>query len=78
MSSLYTLEVKPLSEVVFANSFPYGWYPFHLADVFFSCAEALYFDEVPFVYSFLYVPYSRGYISENIAAWNIFSPYVLL
>ena len=30
--------------------FPYGW---------FSLAEAFYFDEVPFVYSFLYVPCSR-------------------
>ena len=34
--------------------FPYGWFPFHFADVFFSCAEAFHFDEVPFVYSFLY------------------------
>ena len=29
--------------------FPYGWFPFHFADVFFSHAEAFYFDEVPFV-----------------------------
>ena len=28
-------------------------------------------DEVPFIYSFLYVPCSRGHISENIAVWNI-------
>ena len=34
---------------------PYGWFPFYFADVFFSHAEAFYFDEVPFVYSFLYV-----------------------
>ena len=51
--------------------FPYGWFPFHFANVFFSCAEAFYFDEVPFVYSSLYVPCSRGYIVENIAVWNI-------
>ena len=48
--------------------FPYGWFPFHFADVFFSCAEALYFDEISLVYSFLYVPCSRGHNSENIAA----------
>ena len=36
--------------------------------VFFSHAEAFYFDEIPFVYSFLYVPCSRGHIRENIAA----------
>ena len=35
--------------------FPYGWFPFHFADVFFSCAEDFYFDEITFVYSFLYV-----------------------
>ena len=50
--------------------FPYGWFPVHFADVFFSRA-GFYFDEVPFVYSFLYVPCSRGHISENIAVWNI-------
>ena len=51
--------------------FPNGWSPFHFVDVFFGYAEAFYFDEVPFVYSFLYVPCSRGCISENTAAWNI-------
>ena len=49
---------------------PYGWLPFNFSDVFCSHAEAFYFDEVPFVYSFLYVPYSRGHIGEN-ALWNV-------
>ena len=49
--------------------FPYGWFSFHFNAVLFSHAEAFYFDEIPFVYSFLYVPCSRGHISENIAAW---------
>ena len=59
--------------------FPYSWFSFHFSAVFFSCAEAFYFDEVPFVYSFLYVPHSRGHLSENNAAWNIldFPAYVL-
>ena len=59
--------------------FQYSWLPFHFADVFFSNAEAFYFEEVPFVYSFLFVPCSRGRISENIAVWNIwdFPAYVL-
>ena len=48
--------------------FPYDWLPFYFAGVSFSCAEAFYFDEVPFVYSFLYVPCSRGHISENVTA----------
>ena len=51
--------------------FPYVGVPFHFADIFFSHAEAFNFAEVPFVYSFLNVPCSRGHISENIAAWNI-------
>ena len=71
MSSLYILEIKPFSEVSLANVFPYSWFSFHFNDVFFSHAEAFYFDEAPFVYSFLYVPCSRGHIGENIAVWNI-------
>ena len=35
--------------------FPYCWFSFYFNAVFFSHAEAFYFDEVPFVYSFLYV-----------------------
>ena len=35
--------------------------------MFFSHAEAFYFDEVPFVNSFLYVPCFRGHISEDVA-----------
>ena len=33
--------------------------------------EAFYFDEVPFVYSFLYVPCFRGCVYEDVAAWNV-------
>ena len=40
--------------------FPNSWFSFHFNTVFFSLAEAFYFDEVPFVYSFLYVPCFRG------------------
>ena len=51
--------------------FPYGWFPFYFSNVFLSHAEAFYFDEVPFIYSFLCVPCSRGHIIENIAVWNV-------
>ena len=80
VSSLYILEIKALSEISLANIFfPYSWFPFHFANVFFSHIEAFYLDEVSFVYSFLYVPCSREHIGENIAVWNIwdFPPYVL-
>ena len=67
MSSLYFLEIRPLSEVSLANVFPYCWFSFHFNAVFFSHAEFFYFDEVPFVDSFPYAPCSRGHISENTA-----------
>ena len=50
--------------------FPYSWFPFHFGAVSFG-EEAFYFDEVPFVYSFICVICFRGHISENIAVWNI-------
>ena len=62
-----------VQDIIGKHIFPYSWFPFHFANVFFSCAEAFYFDEVPFVYSFFYVPCSKGHIGENIAAWNILS-----
>lgn len=59
--------------------FPHTWFPFHFADVFFSCAEAFSFSMVPFVYSFLHVPCARADIGENVAAWDFlnFPAYVL-
>ena len=61
MSSLHILEIKPLSKVSLANMFSQM-----IGSVFIFCAKTFYFDEIPFVYSFLYVPCSRGHISENI------------
>ena len=71
VSSLYILEIKPLSEVTLANMFSHMVGPFFFNAVFFSHAEAFYFDEVPFVYSFLYVPCFRGCVCEDVAAWNV-------
>ncbi|KAF6114654.1 hypothetical protein HJG60_010609 [Phyllostomus discolor] len=69
VSSLYILEIKPLSEVSLANMFfPYGWFSFYFNTIFFSHGKAFYFDEIPFVYSFLSVPCSRGNVSKNVAA----------
>ena len=80
MSFLSILKIKPLSGVSLANMFSHTVGSLHFNVVFFSRASAFYFDEIPFVYSFLYVPCSRVCISENIAAWNIwdFPTYVLL
>ena len=53
--------------------FPYSWVSFHFNAVFFSCTEAFYFDEVPFIYAFLYVPCSRRRIGENSVEYLRFS-----
>ena len=71
VSSLYIFEIRLVRGIIGKYIFLYGWFSFHFADVFFGCAEAFYFDKVPFVYFFLYVPCSRGCISENIAVWDM-------
>ena len=73
MSSLYISEIRPLSEVSLANMFSHTVGSLFFFLIVFSLAmqKLFYFDEVPFVHSFLYVPCSRGHIGENIAAWNI-------
>ena len=60
-----------LVHVSLANMFSHTVGSLYFGAVSFSHAESFYFDEVPFVYSFLYVPCSRGHINENIAAWDI-------
>ena len=49
MSSLCILEIRPLSEVSLANMFSHTVGSLYFNAVFFSPAEAFYFDEVPFV-----------------------------
>ena len=50
---------------------PYSWFSFDFNAVFFSHAEAFYFDEAPFAYSFHYVPCFRGRVCEEVAVWNV-------
>ena len=72
MSSLYILEIRPLSQVSLANMYMFSHTVGSLCNlVLFSFAEDFYFDEVPFVYSFLYVPCFRGHVCEDVAAWNV-------
>ena len=74
MNSLYILEIKPLSDVSLANIFSHTVGSLFILMMFSLAVQKLFFfffEEVPFVCSFLYVPCSRGHISENIAAWNI-------
>ena len=69
MSSLYILEIKHLSEISLANMFSLMVGSLFILMLFSLAMQKLFdFDEVPFVYSFLCVPCSRGQISESIAA----------
>ena len=72
VSSLYILEIRPLSEVSLANMFSHTVGSLCILVLFSLAMQKLfYFDEVPFVYSFLYVPCFRGHVCEDVAAWNI-------
>ena len=72
VSSLYILEIRPLSEVSLANMFSHTVGSLLILMLFSLAMQKLfYFDEVPFVYSFLYVPCFRGCVYEDVAAWNV-------
>ena len=72
MSSLYILEIRPFSEVSLGNMFSYTVGSLCNLALFSLAMQKLFiFDEVPFVYSFLYVPCFRGRVCEDVAAWNV-------
>ena len=58
-----------VSDIIVKYIFLYGWFLFRFAGVFFSRAQAFYFDEVPF-YSFLYA-LALGYILVKILLHGI-------
>ena len=72
VSSLYILEIRPLSEVSLANMFSHTVGSLFILMMFYLAMQKLFiFDEVPFVYSFLYVPCFRGCVCEDVAVWNV-------
>ena len=74
VSFLGILEIKPLSEISLANMVSHMVGSLFTLMVFYLAIEKrffFFFYKIPFVYPFLYVPCSRGHISENIAVWNI-------
>ena len=72
VSSLYILEIRPLSEVSLANMFSYTVGSlFTLTLLSLAMQKLFYCDEVPFVCSFLYVSCFRGHVFEDVAAWNV-------
>ena len=66
------LEIKLLSAVSLANIFSHTVGSLFILLVFSLAMKRFFeFDVIPFVYSFFYIPCSRGHIGENIAAWDI-------
>ena len=75
MSFLYILEIKPLSKVSFENIFSHTFGSVFILLLFYLVIQKLYFSDVPFVYSFLYVP-SQGDISVKILVHGIFENFL--
>ena len=75
MSSLYILEIKPLSEVSLANIFSHTVGSLFILLMFSLAVQKLFILTKSHLF-ILYVPCSRGHIGENIAAWisEIFLP----
>ena len=71
VSSLYILEIRPLSEVSLPSVFSHTVGSLCNLALFLYPCRSFFFDEVPFVYSFLYVPCLRGHVCEDVAAWNV-------
>ena len=67
MSSLYILEINPLSVVSCYYFLPFWGLSFHLAYRFLCCAKAFKFNQVPLVYFCFYFHYSRRWVIENLA-----------
>ena len=72
LSSLYILEIRPLSELSLANMFSHTVGSFCNLVLLSLAMQKLFIlmKSHLFILSF-YVPCSRGHISENIAAWNV-------
>ena len=65
LSSLYILEIYPLSVVLFAVIFSHS--ERCLAHSFLCCAKAFTFNQVPLVYFCFYFHYSRRWVMEDLA-----------
>ena len=67
---LYFGDQTLVQDIISKYIFTYGWFPFHFADVFFTCAEAFYFDEVLFV-NLPFMSLALGDISAKILLCGI-------
>ena len=67
---LYFGDQTLVQDIISKYIFTSGWFPFHFADVFFTCAEAFYFDEVLFV-NLPFMSLALGDISAKILLCGI-------
>ena len=66
VSSLYILEIRPLSEVSLANVFPYCWFSFSFNAVFFSYAEPFFILMRSHLFILSFMSLALGDISVKI------------
>ena len=59
-----------VQDIIGKYIFPYGWFPFHFADVFFCCAEAFKFDE-SHLFILFFMSFALGDISVKILLCGI-------
>ena len=43
------MNINPLSDILFANTFPFCRLPFRFVDGFFTCAETFWLDIIPLI-----------------------------
>ena len=72
MSSLYILEIRPLSEVSLENMFSCTVASLFILMLFSLAMQNLFIlMRSHFFYFSLYVPCFRGHVCEDVAAWNV-------
>ena len=71
VGSFYILEIRPLSEVSFANMFSHIVGSLFILILFSLAMQKLFILMRSHFYSFLYVPCFRGHVCEDVFAWNV-------
>ena len=72
VSSLYILEIRPLSEVSLANMFSHTVGSLRILVLFSLAMQKLFILMKSHLFIlFLYVPCFRGCVCEDVAAWNV-------
>ena len=71
MSSLYIVEINPLSFALFAKFLPFHRLSFYFVYTFIFYTKYFKFSQVPCIYFCFYFHYSRRWIQKDIAAMYV-------